>query len=173
MSNLYIPVSDHIMRVIVPGQPVSTNAMYQRNQHGFHLSTAATEWKDAVGQQVRLWRCDHPIQFPRHLIVLVTVWGVKGDCDNYLKATLDGLKVAIGVDDRYYTPMADRCTGFADSGAIITVWEGSGARVEAWPPQSLVYSQDVYDTAKKIGVSPARAYWLLQSPEVRDALAPR
>lgn len=113
MSNTETAVATSpLVTIRVKGKPVSVNRMYlPRSRGGKYLAPAAKSWEEAVWAtgtfDVYAYRQLHlnmpPIPEFSTLRVVCTFYGVRGDADNYLKATLDGLKLAIHVDDRYFT----------------------------------------------------------------------
>lgn len=118
----------------VAGKPCSTNRMWQRARQGHvYLADAAAAWELAVVADVRrqmdthalhkLWRADGE----RHIAVCITFYGVRGDVDNYGKTTLDGLKKAIGIDDRYFAPV---CLHLGERKRANGKLQPPGARIE-------------------------------------------
>jgi Holliday junction resolvase RusA-like endonuclease len=96
----------------VRGAPCSANRMWKRAKQGhLYLSDAASAWEMAVATDVRTQMDTRRLKRwwveagQPQLRVSVTFYGVRGDIDNYLKTTLDGLKHAIGIDDKYYSPI--------------------------------------------------------------------
>lgn len=110
------------MSVWVEGKPVSVNSAYgARARGGRYLKPEARAWRDLVWIAFRM----QPHTFDADqlpLAVHCTFYGVRGDADNYLKLTLDGLKVAINLDDRYFSPVT--------SEVVRSRKEGIGARIE-------------------------------------------
>jgi len=94
------------LRIRVVGNPVSVNAMYKRRMSGqVYVVPEAFTWKQAVWATV-LQHSPQPCvchALIPPLRVDVTFYGVRGDADNYLKATLDGLKLALRIDDKHFT----------------------------------------------------------------------
>ncbi len=62
----------------------------------------------------------------RKLAITCTFYGVRGDADNYAKSTLDGLKIGLGLDDKWFNPVtvSKLPKGFAGQGCLIEVWDG-------------------------------------------------
>jgi len=96
----------------VRGAPCSANRMWKRARAGhLYLSDAASAWEMAVATDVRTQIDTHRLKCwwieagQPQLRVSVTFYGVRGDIDNYLKTTLDGLKHALGIDDKFYSPI--------------------------------------------------------------------
>lgn len=130
---------------MVRGKPCSANRLWTRAKQGhLYLSDAAAAWEVAVAADVReqmnttallaLWRAaGRP-----NLAVALTFYGVRGDVDNYSKATLDGLKQAIQIDDRSYAPVSlHRGERKRANGRI----QPPGARIEItipMPPVALI-----------------------------------
>lgn len=101
-----VPEPQPLVSVFVPGKPVSTNRLYgtARGSTRRFLTPAAVDWRTAV------WAASVPLRtvcqaaaWP--LRIRCTFYGVRGDADNYLKSTLDGVKLGILVDDRHYNPV--------------------------------------------------------------------
>jgi Holliday junction resolvase RusA-like endonuclease len=122
-----------VCTITVAGHPVSVNTMYATASNGRrYLTKAARAWKRIVRDEAWVaW-----LQRPRrneHLItetfrVRCTFFGVRSDVDNLLKCTLDGLKKAIGVDDRYFVEVKaqrGKRPAKATQGAIIDIWADS------------------------------------------------
>ena len=108
----------------VAGKPISVNSAYgTRSRGGRYLRPEAAAWRDSV------WAAFVPHRgafTAAHLPLRVrcTFYGVRADADNLLKMTLDGLKMALGVDDRHMTPI----TAHVERGRTL----GQGARIEVW-----------------------------------------
>lgn len=131
------------LRIFVPGKPVSTNSMYTAGRGknrfaGRRRTDAAIAWTDAVwADTLRVMNQKHlrggtTLRKPLRIDVELYRIRANADPDNFLKATLDGLKVALGVDDRFYDTVTARraaLVGKASTyphGAVITVWEAPG-----------------------------------------------
>ena len=96
----------------IDGAPTSVNRMYRRGRRGqVFLSDEAAAWEMTLLAQVRAdtdWQAFHAAwerEGRPRVAVEITLWGVRGDVDNYAKATLDGLKIALGIDDRHFSPV--------------------------------------------------------------------
>ncbi len=95
----------------VLGRPVSVNRMHLHVRGRVVLSPAAHEWETAVWVEVKAqldvaavaaaWQASHRAP----IAVDITFHGVRGDVDNYAKTTLDGLKLALGIDDAHFSPV--------------------------------------------------------------------
>lgn len=118
-----------VLSVFVAGKPVSVNRQYgQRRTGGRYLTPAAKAWIQSVWVETLMerhltgWAAPTP---RRNLQVTCTFYGVRGDADNYLKATLDGLKIGLTVDDRYFSPVTamKMAKGYAGQGCLIEVWD--------------------------------------------------
>ena len=110
------------MSVWVEGKPISVNSAYgARTRGGRYLKSEARAWRDLVWIACKMQPHGFtPEQLP--LAVHCTFYGVRGDADNYLKLTLDGLKVAINLDDRYFSPVT--------AAVVRSRKDGTGARIE-------------------------------------------
>lgn len=96
----------------VAGQPCSANRMWRRGRQGhLYLTDAASAWELAIVADVRQqldWqrlRATWQDAGQPPLAVDLTFYGVRGDLDNYAKCSLDGLKHALGIDDRHFAPI--------------------------------------------------------------------
>lgn len=95
----------------VLGRPCSANRMHLHVRGRVVLSQAAQDWESSVWTDakaqldipavVAAWQASH--QAP--IAVDITFHGVRGDVDNYAKTTLDGLKLALGIDDAHFSPV--------------------------------------------------------------------
>jgi Holliday junction resolvase RusA-like endonuclease len=110
------------LSVWVDGRPVSVNAMYGAlPRGGRYLRSDARAWRDLVWLAFRMQpHRFRPEQLP--LRVHCVFHGVRGDADNYLKLTLDGLKCALDVDDRCFSPVTAE--------VVRSRSDGQGARIE-------------------------------------------
>lgn len=110
------------MNVWVEGKPVSVNSAYgNRRGGGRYLTDAAQTWKMFVWAAFKM----QPHTFApdqRPLAIHCVFYGVRGDADNYLKLTLDGIKTALGVDDQYFSPVTAE--------VVRGRTHGQGARIE-------------------------------------------
>ena len=119
-----------VLAFFVSGRPVSVNRMYgQRRTGGRYRTEAATAWIDAVWAEALIERHDlHWTPAPRQpLRIHCTFYGIRGDADNYLKATLDGLKIGLRIDDTWFNPVESlKLPGArrAPKGCLIEVYEG-------------------------------------------------
>lgn len=112
----------------VEGTPVSVNLAYGvRGRGGKYLKPEAQSWRDLVWAAFR----SHPDaqrftpdQLP--LRVHCTFYGVRGDADNYSKLAVDGIKLALGIDDRFFSPITCEVARKRASGGK------QGARIEVW-----------------------------------------
>ncbi len=138
-------INKQVFVTFVGGKPVSVNSAYAnrkpsaRNRGTRRLTDAATTWRDIVIQSCRVALAERrrtisqaPIWWRLPLTVRVTLYGVRGDADNYLKLILDGLKVATGIDDKHFaTVIASRSPyPLITPGAAIEVWQAEEAPAE-------------------------------------------
>lgn len=134
------------MAVYVLGHAISVNAAYagrkptSRNRGTRRLSDAAVAWRETVITDCRAWMSSAHVM-PRAwrlpLTVRVTVYGVRGDVDNYAKLICDGLKHALGydartgkllIDDKHFQAVTmARGTGDVVPGCLIEVWQAAEA----------------------------------------------
>ena len=96
------PAPTHLLRVFVPGNPVSSNHMYGVRGYAAakRLTPEAKQWRDDVANSTLAWRFAADAPRPA-LSVACSFVGARADVDNLLKLTLDGLKLGLQVDDRY------------------------------------------------------------------------
>lgn len=127
------------LRIFVPGKPVSVNRMYVAgrgtNRHsGRRRTDDCVAWEQSVWVEVRkhmaLLGLHGGTAMRKPLRIDVEFFRIRanGDVDNYLKCTLDGLKDALRVDDRFYSSVTARrgvVTPTARQGALVTVWEAN------------------------------------------------
>lgn len=125
-----IPHADTpLLTITVRGKPCSANSMYRHTARGVHLTTAAKEWKACVRDEAWIEMRDTRAQLRMTLgacyHVVCIFYGVKGDVDNMVKTTIDGLKEGIGVDDRYYSSIEAHKgeDGAIKQGARIAVYQ--------------------------------------------------
>lgn len=118
-----------LLTITVRGKPVSANSMYRHTARGVFLTTAAKEWKACVTGEA--WLACRELRFVPKVTpgttyrIVCTFYGVKGDVDNMVKTTIDGLKEGIGVDDRYYSTIEAHKgeDGAIKQGARIVVYQ--------------------------------------------------
>jgi len=137
------------MAVFVLGHAISVNAAYVgrkpsgRNRGTRRLSDAAVQWREAVITDCRAWLTStraQPATWRLPLAVGITVYGVRGDADNYAKLVCDGLKHALGydprtgnllIDDRHFARVTiTRSAANAVPGCLIEVWQASAETAE-------------------------------------------
>lgn len=117
------------LSVWVEGMPVSVNSAYGIRRPGRtrtgrfigprHVTAQAQSWRDLVWLAFRMQRHQcAPEQLP--LRIHCIFYAVRGDSENYCKLTLNRLKLALGVDDRYSSPITAE------------VVRGQGTRNEMW-----------------------------------------
>ncbi len=95
------------LTIEVAGVPITDNHMYGRQGARTWLLPDAVAWRDAVTYAARHASRGLDLgAWPLPLAVAVTVRAPRGDAANFLKLTLDGLKVGLGVDDAHYNPVA-------------------------------------------------------------------
>jgi hypothetical protein len=81
-----------------------------------------------------------PVKFLPPLHVALVFIGVTGDVDNYTKHTLDGLKEAIHIDDKFFHPLTidKRSKGRGENkGAIIAIWNAQTVEESPVPTRTL------------------------------------
>lgn len=116
-----------LLRVFVPGNPVSANHMHDARGYGAarRLTPDARAWRDAIALSVMRWR--FAAEAPRPNLAVSLVWiGARSDIDNPVKLALDGVKLGLAVDDRYVTRLTieKRPLAYGDErGAWIEVTE--------------------------------------------------
>lgn len=130
------------LRIFVPGKPVSVNSMYTAgrggNRYGGRRRTeAAQAWEQAVWAYTRsamtskMLRGGTTLRKPLRIDLEFYRLRANSDVDNYVKCCLDGLKWALGVDDRFYDCVTARRAAVVckpstyPQGAVITVWEAA------------------------------------------------
>lgn len=131
-----LPEPEPYLRIFVPGRPCSVNSMYTagrgRNRFGRRRTDAALAWQQCVWaytwshMQKRKLRGGTTLRKPLRIDVEFYRLRSNADPDNYLKCTLDGLKEALNVDDRFYDHVTARRGLHAPAqaqGAVVTVWE--------------------------------------------------
>jgi Holliday junction resolvase RusA-like endonuclease len=141
------PEPQPYLRLFVPGKPVSVNRLYVagrgQNRYGRRRTDEAVAWTYSVWFEVRTAMVKHhlrggtTLRKPLRIDVELYRLRANADPDNYLKATLDGLKDALGVDDRFYDSVtarrAPQLVGASKQsraqvrgqaqGALIAIWE--------------------------------------------------
>lgn len=120
------------------GKPVSVNAMYgHRRNGGEYLTKAAAKWeldiRRIAGNRTAELRADlrrGALTLPLH--VRCEFFHVRGDADNYLKATLDGLKYGLGIDDVHFAHVEaiKRPGRPVDQGVNIEIWATRDPQIE-------------------------------------------
>lgn len=123
-----------LVRFTVYERPVSVNAALRKAPRGHLYQTPqARSYVDSVQWECLLWRAEQGyglgLPFPgleRGARVRLTVWGVRGDADNYAKLSLDGLKGGLHVDDRHFTDV--QCLKIRSKPGM-----APGVRIEVWP----------------------------------------
>jgi Holliday junction resolvase RusA-like endonuclease len=131
------------LKVFVAGKPVSVNLMYEAGsggkKYGKHKSKETQAWQAYVWYEVaraRAYTHGHRLHLP--LRIEMEFFQVKGDADNYGKATQDAIAQALDVDDRHFTEVTVRRAAWVPrrrehgkwvagrtQGAMLTVWEAS------------------------------------------------
>jgi Holliday junction resolvase RusA-like endonuclease len=128
------------LRIFVPGKPVSVNRMYAHgrggNTYGRRRTEEALAWQQTVWaytwsamQKLKL-RGGATMRKPLRIDLEFYRLRSNADVDNFVKGTLDGLKEALGVDDRFYDSVSAHRGLYAPTqaqGAVITVWEAAEA----------------------------------------------
>src|SRR6185437_5894902 len=113
--------TNHLLAtVFVEGKPVSVNHAYRRGKHGkVYLADAANAWKMLVFAAIRqqwigeIWQHAHlPLEID------LTFYAVRADADNLVKVTLDGVKEAIRIDDRHFSPVSSHVVRSSEARAL-------------------------------------------------------
>lgn len=113
------------LSVWVEGRPISVNAMYgKRKGGGRYLTPEARAWRDLVWLAFRMQGSNPFTADQLPLQLHCTFYGVRADADNLLKLTVDGIKAALDIDDRHFTPIT--------AAVVRSRKEGVGARIEVW-----------------------------------------
>ncbi len=112
--------------VFVPGRPVSANAMYRFRRSGrgrgrLYLTSEARAWEETVRYKVRETLGAGALHPPIRVAYRFT--GIKADVDNLLKSTADGLKRALGIDDRHFQIAGAIAVPEGDLGVWLTIAE--------------------------------------------------
>ena len=118
-----------ILRVFVPGNPVSSNHMYGARGYGAarRLTPEARAWRDAVANSVLAWRFADDA--PRPLLAVHCAFiGMRADLDNGFKLVIDGVKLGLAVDDRYIMRLCGEKQPLSRRGGS----SGSGGERGAW-----------------------------------------
>lgn len=131
------------LNVFVHGAAVSVNRAYRRGRNGqVYLTDAAANWKMTVFAMVAS-QCDKAAlrALPQPLEVDLTFYGVRADADNLVKITIDGVKEAIGIDDRHFSPISSHVVSGSSHPKGVRI-EIFGAKTElatapALPPLAL------------------------------------
>lgn len=132
----------------VKGEPVSANSAYANAKPGKpiprigrdgrvryvqpvprYLTRAAQGWRDQVAQETRLAMVlarQHPNRMRRPFHVVCTFYGSRADADNLLKMAIDGVKIGLQIDDRYFAHIEAR-SGGREGGEI-----AKGVRIEVY-----------------------------------------
>ena len=125
------------IRIRVPGKPVSVNSMYANNARGGkRLTLAALAWESITCYKARevthkfRWAIKNGlITLP--LRVTCRFYGTRknADADNLLKATLDGLKQGLDIDDKHFHSVtAIKDSGQYTDGAVIEIWASENSK---------------------------------------------
>lgn len=129
--------TNHHFSFEVPGQPVSWNHMYVavRNR-----PRALVKTRDAVAYQDTvqiLCKAARPSSFhPQHTVYVgYRFFLVKDvDCDNLMKATNDAVARALGLDDRYFFPLAlGKDIVYSNPRTVISLWDADTWQVTMVP----------------------------------------
>jgi len=147
-----------IARVAIEGRPVSANRIWRiagrdtkSGKRQMYLTDAAAAWEMAVIADTVSQVDTRVIARASKLRIRCVFYGVRGDADNYLKATLDGLKRALKIDDREFAEVSS------------SVHEGKhkpGARIEIYgdlPPEP---EPDPDATQQLPALAPVTATWV-------------
>jgi Holliday junction resolvase RusA-like endonuclease len=127
------------LRIFIPGKPCSVNTMYvtgrgSNKYSGRRRSDAGVAWENTIwAYTLRHMASQHlrggtQLKLPLRIDVELFRLRKNADPDNFLKAICDGLKHALGVDDRFYNSVtARRGTDSRTQlqGCMLTVWEAS------------------------------------------------
>lgn len=119
-----------LLTIRVTGKPVSTNRMYASGRRGGrYLAPDAEAWRDLVFTETR--KVVHPLRglyIPLPMRVVCTFYRIRAnaDADNLLKLTLDGLKLALRIDDKHFNHVEAHISPdkTAAQGAVIEVYPG-------------------------------------------------
>ncbi len=118
-----------VLSFFVLGRPVTTNHLHKPGRGTQRYNAPETrEWIKCVWVETLMerhlsgWEPPTPA---RKLAITCTFYGVRGDADNYAKCTLDGLKIGLGLDDKWFNPVtvSKLPKGFAGQGCLIEVWD--------------------------------------------------
>ncbi len=89
----------------VPGQPPTTNHMYSRSKGGSYKAEGVEDYQTVAAYITRQAR---PKGWTpgRRIHIDLTFWMSRGgrDADNHLKALLDAIAIALGVNDSSFLP---------------------------------------------------------------------
>jgi Holliday junction resolvase RusA-like endonuclease len=125
------PTCEPVFLTHIPGIPTTVNHSYgtsgkiTKNGRRHYRTQKTMAWIDRVIYAVREEIQNRPTIFIPPLHVAFIFIGVTGDISNYIKVTEDALKVAIGIDDKYFHPLTidKRSKNRGESkGAIIAIW---------------------------------------------------
>ena len=121
-----------LLRVFIAGKPVSVNRMYVtgrgRNHYsGRRRSNEAIAWQQCVWVDCIRYRSP-ALSLLTTLTVEIDLYQLRAnaDPDNYIKATLDGLAQALGINDKHFCQVTVRRMPWVKGrtqGAMLTVWE--------------------------------------------------
>ena len=116
-----------MLSVFVPGKPVSINMAYgagRQSGNRRYLTTEALAWRDSVSYitMQKLGTMGRP---HGEIEVHCTFRGTHADADNLGKLTIDGLKYALHLDDRFFNPivLAKEKLNGRERGCLIEIWE--------------------------------------------------
>ena len=119
------PSRTRTLRIWIPGAAVSVNAMYQRTARGrVCLTQPARAWKNYVEQIVMYEALVAGFPTRDHLRD-ATIWyefhKPRGDADNLVKLTQDGIAAGLGVNDRIF-----------QVGSVTREWTGKSDQTGVW-----------------------------------------
>ena len=105
----------------VPGRPISLNQRLGLGRRVF-VTRAASQWmQDVYYAALAAKEWDEIILYPQ---ISYRFQGTKADVDNLLKCVNDGLKRALGRDDRYFSIVSATVLRCGEPGVWITIQEG-------------------------------------------------
>jgi hypothetical protein len=126
-----LPQREPDLEVFVPGEPVTVNHMYCSSGivsrgHGrvHYRSQACVAWENTVDAAIVNAFAKRPFILTTPLTIMLVFNRIRGDVTNYIKATEDGIKTAIGIDDNFFHPVIPdkRAYKTQPRGAYIALW---------------------------------------------------
>lgn len=123
-----------LLRVFVAGKPCSVNKMYStgrgRNHAGRRRSEECLAWQAYVGWTCKKSRLTRDLAARGKFTVEMEFYQLRAnsDADNFIKATLDALAGALGINDKQITTVIAKKMPWVKGrtqGVMLTVWEAS------------------------------------------------